>query len=486
MSEPQFRIGLTYDDVILQPRHSAIHPRQTDLGSRLSRNIRLNIPILSSAMDTVTEAEMAIAMAREGGIGIIHKNLPPQMQAEQVDQVKRSESGMISRPITLPPKALVAEAMELMRRFRISGVPITEGGKLVGILTNRDLRFNESPNIPVSQLMTSENLVTVREGTTLDEAKAMLHQHRIEKLPVVDEDGTLRGLITVKDIQKKIDYPHANSDENGRLRVGAAVGVGEDLKDRVHLLADAHVDVIVIDTAHGHSQNVIDAVRRAKDLHSDLEVIAGNIATAQAARDLIEAGADGVKVGMGPGTICTTRVISGVGVPQITAILDVAEVTREAGATLIADGGIKYSGDITKALAAGADAVMIGSLFAGTDESPGETILYEGRSYKVYRGMGSLDAMKAGSGDRYGQGGLEESKMVPEGIVSRVPFKGPVKNTVFQLCGGLQSGMGYLGAPDLEILRERAEFVRVTSAGHTEAHPHDVTIIKEAPNYQIG
>jgi len=485
MSEPQLRTGLTFDDVILQPRHSAIHPRDARLGTRLTRKITLNIPILSSAMDTVTETEMAIAIAREGGIGIIHKNLPPERQAEQVDQVKRSESGMITRPITLSPKALVAEAMELMRRFRISGVPITEGGRLVGILTNRDLRFNESPNIPVSQLMTCENLITVREGTTLDEAKAMLHRHRIEKLPVVGENGELRGLITVKDIQKKIDYPHANSDEDGRLRVGAAVGVGSAMEDRIHLLAEASADVIVIDTAHGHSVNVIDAVRRAKQLYPEMQVIAGNIATAQAAEALIEAGVDGVKVGIGPGTICTTRVVSGVGVPQITAIGDVASVARKAGVPLIADGGIKYSGDITKALAGGADAVMIGSLFAGTSESPGETILFEGRSYKVYRGMGSLDAMKAGSGDRYSQDGLEESKMVPEGIVSRVAFKGPVKNTVYQLVGGLRSGMGYLGAENLDMLRERAEFVRVTASGLREAHPHDVAIIKEAPNYQI-
>jgi IMP dehydrogenase len=485
MSEPQLRTGLTYDDVILQPRHSAIHPRDAQLGTRLTRKITLNIPILSSAMDTVTEAEMAIALAREGGIGIIHKNLSPERQAEQVDQVKRSESGMITRPITLSPKALVAEAMELMRRYRISGVPITEAGKLVGILTNRDLRFNERTNIPVSELMTRDNLVTVKEGTTLAEAKAILHEHRIEKLPVVDASGELRGLITVKDIQKKIDYPAANSDEDGRLRVGAAVGVGEDLEQRIHLLADSHVDVIVIDTAHGHSANVIDAVKHAKELYPELQVIAGNIATAQAAEALIEAGVDGVKVGIGPGTICTTRVISGVGVPQITAILDVAGVARAAGVPVIADGGIKYSGDITKALAAGADTVMIGSLFAGTGESPGETILYEGRSYKVYRGMGSLDAMKEGSSDRYSQDGVSESKMVPEGIVSRVAFKGPVKNTIYQLVGGLRSGMGYLGSSSLEMLRERAEFVRVTASGLREAHPHDVAIIKEAPNYQI-
>jgi IMP dehydrogenase len=485
MSEPQFRTGLTYDDVILQPRHSAIHPRDAQLVTRLTRNITMNIPILSSAMDTVTEAEMAIAIAREGGIGIIHKNLSPERQAEQVDQVKRSESGMITRPITLSPKALVAEAMELMKRFRISGVPITEGGKLVGILTNRDLRFNESPNIPVSELMTSENLITGHEETTLEEAKAILHQHRIEKLPVVDESGALRGLITVKDIQKKIDYPDTNSDEDGRLRVGAAVGVNQELEDRIHLLANAHVDVIIIDTAHGHSANVIDAVKRSKQLYPDLEVIAGNIATAQAAEALIAAGVDGVKVGIGPGTICTTRVVSGVGVPQITAILDVASVARAAGVPLIADGGIKYSGDITKALAAGADSVMIGSLFAGTGESPGESILYEGRSYKVYRGMGSMDAMKEGSSDRYSQGGVAESKLVPEGIVSRVPFKGPVKSTVYQLVGGLRSGMGYLGADSLEMLRERAEFVRVTASGLREAHPHDVAIIKEAPNYQL-
>ncbi|MDP6418846.1 MAG: IMP dehydrogenase [Candidatus Krumholzibacteria bacterium] len=486
MSEAVLPVGLTYDDVILKPAHSAIHPREASLESRLSRNISLNIPMVSSAMDTVTETDMAIAMAREGSLGVIHKNLSPERQAEQVDQVKRSESGMITRPITLSPRALVAEAMELMRRYRISGVPITESGKLVGILTNRDLRFNDSPNTPVSELMTRENLVTVREGTTLDEAKALLHQHRIEKLPVVSEDGELRGLITVKDIQKKIDYPLACTDEKGRLRVGAAIGVGEDLEVRLPLLLQSQVDLLLIDTAHGHSENVIQAVRRAKELAPEMDVVAGNIATAEGAKALIEAGVDGVKVGIGPGTICTTRVVSGIGVPQITAIFDVAAVTREAGIPMIADGGIKYSGDITKALAAGADTVMIGSLFAGTSESPGETILFEGRSYKVYRGMGSLDAMKEGTGDRYRQDGVEESKLVPEGIVSRVPFKGPVRNTVYQLTGGLRSGMGYIGARDLDDLRKKAEFLQVTASGLREAHPHDVTIIKEAPNYQIG
>ena len=486
MSEPQIPIALTFDDVILRPQRSAIHPRQTDIATCFTRDIPLNIPLASAAMDTVTEAAMAIAIAREGGIGVIHKNMSAERQAEQVDMVKRSESGMISNPITLSPKALVAEAQDLMRRFRISGVPITEGGRLVGILTNRDLRFNEQLNIPVSELMTSDGLVTVRVGTTMEEARAKLHEHRIEKLPVVDEAGELKGLITVKDIQKKIDYPSTCSDDNGRLRVAAAVGVGEDLEERIDMLVDAHVDALVVDTAHGHSQNVIDAVRRVKQRYSNQQVVAGNIASAQAARDLIEAGVDAVKVGIGPGSICTTRVISGVGVPQITAIMEVAAVTRGTGVTLIADGGIKYSGDITKALAAGADTVMIGSLLAGTEESPGETVLAEGRSFKVYRGMGSLDAMKDGSADRYFQEGAADSKLVPEGIVGRVPYKGPVHNSIFQLCGGLQSGMGYQGAPNLKALRDGAEFLRVTGAGQRENHPHDVTITKEAPNYSVS
>ncbi|MBN2172254.1 MAG: IMP dehydrogenase [Candidatus Krumholzibacteriota bacterium] len=478
--------ALTFDDVILRPRRSDIHPSQTDIRTRFSRNITLNIPLCSAAMDTVTEAAMAIAIAREGGIGVIHKNMSPERQAEQVDQVKRSESGMISNPITLPPTALVADAQDLMARYHISGVPITEGGRLVGILTNRDLRFNERPDIPVSELMTKENLVTVRVGTTLEEARAMLHQHRIEKLPVVGKNMELKGLITVKDIQKKIDYPNTCSDANGRLRVAAAVGVGEDLEARLPLLVASHVDAVVIDTAHGHSDNVVAAVRRAKALHPGQEIVAGNVASAEGARELIDAGADAVKVGMGPGSICTTRVISGVGVPQITAILEVASVAGPAGVPFIADGGIKFSGDITKALAAGADCVMIGGLLAGTEESPGETILFEGRSYKVYRGMGSLDAMKEGSADRYFQAGAPESKLVPEGIVGRVPYKGPVRNSIFQLCGGLRSGMGYLGAGDLEDLRANAQFVRVTAAGQRENHPHDVTITKEAPNYQVG
>jgi IMP dehydrogenase len=477
--------ALTFDDVILRPQRSSIHPRETDLRTRFSRNISLNIPLVSAAMDTVTEANMAIAIAREGGIGVIHKNMPPELQASHVDQVKRSESGMITRPITLPPSARVAEAMELMKRFRISGVPITEGDRLVGILTNRDLRFNRQPEIRVSELMTSKNLVTAQEGITLEAARDILHEHRIEKLPVVGPDGKLQGLITVKDIQKKIDYPNTCSDQQGRLRVAAAAGVGVELVERLELLVNAKVDAVVIDTAHGHSDNVIEAVRTAKRMHPGLDVVAGNIVSAQAARELIEAGVDGVKVGIGPGSICTTRVISGVGVPQITAILEVAAVCRTAGVPLIADGGIKFSGDITKALAAGGDSVMIGGLLAGTEESPGETVLAEGRSYKVYRGMGSIDAMKAGSADRYFQGGELESKLVPEGIVGRVPYKGRVKGSIYQLCGGLRSGMGYQGTKDLTALREGAEFLRVTDAGQRENHPHDVTIIKEAPNYQV-
>ena len=484
MKDSAIPTALTFDDVILRPQRSVIHPRETDIRTRFSRNIVLNIPVVSAAMDTVTEANMAISIAREGGIGVIHKNMPPELQAVHVDQVKRSESGMISNPITLSPSARVAEAHELMKRFRISGVPVTEGGKLVGILTNRDLRFNQELDIPVSKLMTSENLIAAREGITLEDAQAILHEHRIEKLPVVGPDMELKGLITVKDIQKKIDYPVTCSDENGRLRVAAAVGVNEDLGERLEKLLAAHVDAVVVDTAHGHSQNVVDTVKRVKDMHPETEVVAGNIASAEAARELIEAGADAVKVGIGPGSICTTRVISGVGVPQITAILEVAAVTRPAGVPLIADGGIKYSGDITKALAAGADSIMIGGLLAGTEESPGETILYEGRSYKVYRGMGSLDAMKEGSADRYFQAGQRESKLVPEGIVGRVPYKGPVHNSIFQLCGGLRSGMGYQGAGSLEALRERAQFLRVTASGQRESHPHDVTITKEAPNYQ--
>ena len=486
MSQPQIPLALTFDDVILRPQRSAIHPRQTDIATHFTRKIALNIPLVSAAMDTVTEAAMAIAIAREGGIGVIHKNMSAERQAEQVDMVKRSESGMISNPITLSPKALVAEAQELMRRFRISGVPITEGGKLVGILTNRDLRFNEQVNIPVSKLMTSDNLVTVRVGTTMEEARATLHRHRIEKLPVVDESGELKGLITVKDIQKKIDYPNTCSDVNGRLRVAAAVGVGAELEERLERLAAAHVDAVVVDTAHGHSQNVIDAVKLVKRRYPRQEVVAGNIASAQAARDLIDAGVDAVKVGIGPGSICTTRVISGVGVPQITAILEVAAVTRAAGVPLIADGGIKFSGDITKALAGGADSVMIGGLLAGTEESPGETVLAEGRSFKVYRGMGSMDAMKEGSADRYFQEDTDDSKLVPEGIVGRVPYKGPVHDSIFQLCGGLRSGMGYQGAINLAALRESAEFLRVTGAGQRENHPHDVTIVKEAPNYSVS
>ena len=485
MKEPAIKTAYTFDDVILRPQRSSIHPRETDLRTRFSRNIALNIPLVSAAMDTVTEANMAIAIAREGGIGVIHKNMPPELQATHVDQVKRSESGMITRPITLPPNARVAEAMELMQRFRISGVPVTEGNLLVGILTNRDLRFNRQPEMRVSELMTSKNLITAQEGITLEEARDILHENRIEKLPVVGPNGELKGLITVKDIQKKIDYPNTCSDPEGRLRVAAAVGVGLDLIERLERLVAAKVDAIVIDTAHGHSDNVIEAVRTAKRMFPGLDVVAGNIASAQAARELIEAGVDAVKVGIGPGSICTTRVVSGVGVPQITAILEVAGVCRAASVPLIADGGIKFSGDITKALAAGADTVMIGGLLAGTDESPGESVLAEGRSYKVYRGMGSIDAMKAGSADRYFQAGAAEVKMVPEGIVGRVPYKGPVKGSIYQLCGGLRSGMGYQGAKDLEALRETAEFLHVTAAGQRESHPHDVTIIKEAPNYQV-
>ncbi len=476
--------GLTFDDVLLVPRYSEIVPAQTDVSTRLTRTIGLNVPLVSAAMDTVTEAELAIAMARCGGIGMIHKNMPPQEQASHVDRVKRSESGMISNPITLGADQRIRDAMKLMRKFKISGIPITRDGKLVGILTNRDLRFIEDPDDSIAEHMTSENLVTARVGTTLEEATRILHRHRIEKLPVVDEDMTLRGLITIKDIQKKLDYPDSCKDENGRLRVGAAVGAGTDLMERVERLVDAHVDVITLDSAHGHSKNVLDAASRVKKAYPDLPLIVGNIATAEAAEALIDAGADAIKVGMGPGSICTTRVVAGIGVPQISAIWDVVGVTAKHDVPVIADGGIKFSGDLAKALAAGAESVMVGSLFAGTHESPGETILYEGRQYKVYRGMGSLGAMQQGSKDRYFQAETDAvEKLVPEGIEGRVPYKGRVRDSVYQLVGGLRSGMGYCGVRTLRELREETEFVRVSPAGLRESHPHDVTITKEAPNY---
>jgi IMP dehydrogenase len=476
--------GLTFDDVLLVPRYSEIVPSECDVSSRLTRGITLNIPLVSAAMDTVTEAGLAIAMARVGGIGMIHKNMSPELQASHVDRVKRSESGMITRPITLSPEHRINEAMALMTKFRISGIPITKGEKLVGILTNRDLRFIENPEDLISEHMTVEGLVTAPEGTTLEEATRILHRNRIEKLPVVGNDGSLRGLITIKDIQKKIDYPYSCKDENGRLRVGAAIGASADLEERLERLVDLHVDVVTLDSAHGHTRNVMESARLVKKLYPDLQMIVGNVATREGARAMVDVGADAVKVGMGPGPICTTRVVAGIGVPQVSAIMDAVDEAGKQGVPVVADGGIKYSGDMVKALASGAESVMIGSLFAGTEESPGETILYEGRQYKVYRGMGSLGAMAEGSKDRYFQSSTESvEKLVPEGIEGRVPFKGGIHESVYQLIGGLRSGMGYCGTETLTELRENTEFIRVSPAGLRESHPHDITITKEAPNY---
>ena len=477
--------GITFDDVLLVPARSVFVPAETDVSTRLTKKIRLNIPIVSAAMDSVTEAAFAIAMARAGGLGFIHKNMSPERQAEHVDLVKRSESGVISNPITLGPGSLVRDAQALMHKYGVSGVPITDkNGVLVGILTARDLRFNEDDSLPIRDVMTSKGLVTAPVGIKMEEAKRLLHEHRIEKLPVVDSKSRLRGLITVKDIQKKLDFPNASKDAQGRLRAGAAIGVGKDALHRVDLLVDAGVDVIAVDTAHGHTQNVTDTIAKVKKRHRSLQVVAGNIATAQAARDLIKAGADAIKVGMGPGAICTTRVVAGAGVPQITAIMDCASVAGKAGVPLIADGGIKFSGDIVKAIAAGADVVMIGSLFAGTDETPGDIVLYEGRSFKSYRGMGSIEAMKEGSKDRYGQADVEEAKLVAEGIEGRVPYKGRLADSIFQLIGGLRAGLGYCGTRTLDELKDRGRFMMVTAAALREGHPHDVIITKEAPNYR--
>ncbi len=478
--------GLTFDDVLLVPNHSLVHPKDTDVSSRLTRKIRLQVPLVSAAMDTVTESKMAIQMAREGGMGIIHKNLTPDRQAEEVDRVKRSESGMILNPITLPPDATLRDAHRLMARFSISGVPIVEnGGHLVGIVTNRDLQFETELDQPIRGVMTSERLITVPVGTTLDQATRILHQHRIEKLPVVDGDGNLKGLITVKDIFKRQQYPSACKDEHGRLRVGAAIGASQKDLDRAQRLVDAGVDVIVVDTAHGHSENVLQALARVRERFPDVDLVGGNVGTAEAARALVERGADAVKVGVGPGSICTTRVVTGVGLPQLTAIVDA--VDGVAGAVpVIADGGVRYSGDIVKALAAGAESVMMGSMFAGTDESPGESFLLEGRRFKTVRGMGSLSAMEEGSADRYFQEDQTDGrKLVPEGIEARIPYKGPVSDTIYQLVGGLRSGMGYCGAASLIELREGARFIRVTMGGLRESHPHDVTITREAPNYRM-
>ncbi len=480
------REGLTFDDVLLEPAASDVLPADVSTATRLTPRITLAIPIVSAAMDTVTESRLAIALAREGGIGVLHRNLPIEAQVAEVDRVKRSESGMIGEPVTLGPDARVTEALELMERYRISGVPIVDvEGRLVGILTNRDLRFRDEADVPVSALMTAANLITAPVGTTLEQAQAILGEHRIEKLPVVDADGRLKGLITVKDIQKRIDYPHATKDEQGRLRVAAAVGVGPDAVDRAGALVEAGVDALVLDTAHGHSDGVLGMTRTLKG-QFDVDLVAGNISTAEAAEALIDAGADSLKAGQGPGSICSTRVVAGVGVPQVTAIFDTAAVAARHGVTVIADGGITMSGDIAKAIGAGADTVMLGSLLAGTDESPGEVVLAGGERYKEYRGMGSLGAMKARgySKDRYFQGDVEDSAdLIPEGVEGRVPYKGPVRTVLRQLVGGLRQAMGYTGAATIEELKD-ARFVRITGAGLRESHPHDVTITKEAPNYR--
>ena len=479
-------VGLTFDDVLLIPAESSVLPRDIDVSTRLTERITLNIPLVSAAMDTVTESKTAIAMAQEGGLGIIHRNLSVWAQAGEVEKVKKFESGMITDPITVAPDQKISEAQEIMNKYRISGLPVTKNGKLVGILTNRDLRFEKRHDRPVSEVMTKDNLVTVKLGVGLDEAKELLHQHRIEKLLVVDDRFELKGLITVKDIEKKIQYPNASKDERGRLRVGAAVGVGSDWEERVEALVRAGVDLIAVDTAHGHSKNVLDVIGQIRRRCPDLEISGGNVATAEGTTALIEAGVNVVKVGVGPGSICTTRVVSGVGVPQITAIGSCAKAAARHNVPIIADGGIKYSGDITKALAAGAASVMIGSLFAGTEESPGETILYQGRTYKAYRGMGSIGAMGQGSRDRYGQADVMDSnKLVPEGIEGQVPYKGSLSFNIHQLVGGLRAGMGYLGCKNVTALHNKAKFMQITSASLREGHVHDVFITKEAPNYRV-
>jgi IMP dehydrogenase len=478
------REGLTFDDVLLIPSRSDVLPEQIEVSTWLTRTIRLNIPIVGASMDTVTESRMAIALAREGGIGIIHRNMPIQIQSEQVRKVKRSESGMITDPITLSSDKLMGDALDMMAEYHISGIPITtENGDLVGIITNRDLRFETDRTRPVNELMTSKNLVTVPEATTLEQAKEILHQHRIEKLLVVDDYGKLSGLITVKDIMKQIKHPHASKDKQGRLRVGAAIGVSGDYMERAEALVAAGTDVLVIDTAHGHTRSVLDAVVRIRELHSNVQLIVGNVSTVEGTLALIERGVDAVKVGQGPGSICTTRVVTGAGMPQITAISQCAHAAEESGIPIIADGGIRYSGDIAKALAAGGHTVMIGSLLAGTEESPGETILYEGRSYKTYRGMGSIGAMQQGSSDRYFQN-RESGKLVAEGIEGMIPYKGAVSETIFQLVGGLRAGMGYVGASSVEEFRREARLIRITMSSLIESHPHDVKITKEAPNYE--
>ncbi|GBE40326.1 inosine-5'-monophosphate dehydrogenase [bacterium BMS3Bbin09] len=483
MLDDNVKIGLTFDDVLLLPAKSDILPGQVDISTFLTNNIKINTPIVSAAMDTVTEANLAIAIAREGGIGIIHRAMPLKNQVSEVHKVKKSESGMITDPITLQPDEKIEKAEEIMRRYRISGVPITKGDKLIGILTNRDLKFETNFQKKASEVMTKKGLVTASEGISLEEAKEILHKHKIEKLPIVGKGNRLIGLITIKDIEKREKYPHACKDSMGRLRVGAALGVGRDAITRGIALGKAGVDVLVIDTAHGHSKRVINTVRELRKKLPDMDIIAGNVATAEATEDLISAGVNAVKIGVGPGSICTTRIIAGAGVPQITAVAECAEMADRYGIPVIADGGIKFSGDITKAIAAGASAVMIGGIFAGTDESPGELMLYQGRSYKVYRGMGSLGAMESGSKDRYAQEGVESKKLVPEGVEGRVPHKGHLSSSVHQLIGGLRSGMGYCGCVNIEELRYKSRFIRITPAGLKESHVHDVTVTKEAPNY---
>jgi IMP dehydrogenase len=481
-------ISLTFDDVLLAPGYSEVLPAEVDLSTRLAADIHLNIPVISAAMDTVTEAPMAIALARQGGLGVVHRNMSVEEQAEEVDKVKRSQAGMIVNPITLPPTATLAEAEQVMARYHISGVPITdEKQHLVGILTNRDTRFVTPGEQPVSDFMTSNGLITAPVGTSLEEAKQILHRHRIEKLPLVDNSGVLKGLITVKDILKRLDFPNQTADESGRLRCGAAVGVGESALERVARLVEAGVDVVVIDTAHGHTKIVLETVREAKNRFPDLPLIAGNVATAEGATDLIQAGADAIKVGIGAGSICTTRIISGAGMPQITAVSESARICRERGVPCIADGGIKYSGDIVKALAVGANVVMLGSLLAGLEESPGEIILYEGRRYKMYRGMGSLGAMQGHGADRYASATVrtDRDKLVPEGVEGQTPYKGKLSDVVYQMMGGLRAGMGYVGAATITELQEKARFVRITNAGLLESHPHSIMVTKESPNYQV-
>jgi IMP dehydrogenase len=486
-NRPPFKNAYTFDDVLLVPQKSSILPRDVNLNTRLTNKIKLNIPILSAAMDTVTETEMAIALARTGGLGVIHKNLSIKNQSNMVDRVKRSESGMILNPITINEGSSIKAARKIMSEYKISGLPVVrEDGTLVGIITNRDIRFETNNNLNISERMTSENLVTVPVGTSLEKAKEILQKHRIEKLLVVDDENNLTGLITVKDIQKNEDYPDACKDKNGRLRVGAAIGISNDSLERAGALSDVDVDVIIIDTAHGHSKGVLKAISEIKNKYSNIEIIAGNVATGDATKALIDTGVDAVKVGIGAGASCTTRVIAGVGMPQLTAIIDAVDVARKEGIPVVADGGLRYSGDIAKALAAGADSVMLGSMLAGMDESPGESILYEGRQYKSYRGMGSMGAMEKGSGDRYFQEGAESTKLVPEGIEGMVPFRGPVRNTIHQLIGGVRSSMGYCGCENIESFGSDTKFVQITAAGVKENHPHEVRIVKEAPNYQVS